>query len=40
MQDLTVIIRKPIEEFGVERSQSIESAVDTALEPLGFVRSG
>lgn len=38
--DLCVIIRQPIEEFGVERCQQIEEHLDDALIPLGFSRTG
>lgn len=38
--DLCVIIRSPIEEFGVGRCQQIEQELDKALAPLGFKRIG
>lgn len=38
--DLCVIIRSPIEEFGVERYHQIEKQLDTVLVPLGFTRTG
>lgn len=38
--DLCVIIREPIEEFGVERCQQLEERLDKALVPIGFTRTG
>lgn len=38
--DLCVIIRQPIEEFGIERCQQIEKELDKVLVPLGFNRIG
>ena len=40
IDDLCIIIRQPIEEFGVERCQQVEEALDDAPIPLGFSREG
>ena len=38
--DLCVIIRSAIEDFGVARCQQIEEHLDKTLVPLGFTRTG
>ncbi len=38
--DLCVIIRSPIEDFGIDRYHKIEHAIDTILTPFGFRRMG